>query len=69
MNQEILDKRIAVVGIGGVGGYLAGMLGRVRGHLTMAATQLTGVGIEEGRRLLKGAIRNVMERALPVKDS
>ena len=39
------------------------------GHLTMAATQLTGVGIEEGRRLLKGAIRNVMERALPVKDS
>ena len=23
MNQEILDKRIAVVGIGGVGGYLA----------------------------------------------
>ena len=29
MNQEILDKRIAVVGIGGVGGYLAGMLGRV----------------------------------------
>ena len=39
------------------------------GHLTMAATQLTGVGIEEGRRLLKGAIRNVMERALPAKDS
>ena len=37
MNQEILDKRIAVVGIGGVGGYLAGMLGRVCGHLTMAA--------------------------------
>ena len=32
MNQEILDKRIAVVGIGGVGGYLAGMLGRVCGH-------------------------------------
>ena len=39
------------------------------GHLTMAATQLTGVGIEEGRRILKGAIRNVMERALPAKDS
>lgn len=39
------------------------------GHLTMAATQLTGVGVEESRRLLKGAIRNVMERALPSRDS
>ena len=39
------------------------------GHLTMAATQLTGVGIEESRRLLKGAIRNVMDRALPARDS
>lgn len=36
MDQEILNKRIAVVGIGGVGGYLAGMLGRVCTHLTMA---------------------------------
>ena len=39
------------------------------GHLTMAATQLTGVGIEESRKLLKEAIRNVMDRALPARDS
>lgn len=36
MDQDILNKRIAVAGIGGVGGYLAGMLGRVCPHLTMA---------------------------------
>ena len=30
-------KRIAVAGVGGVGGYLAGMLGRVCPHLTLAA--------------------------------
>lgn len=29
VNQKILnDKRIAVIGIGGVGGYMAGMLGK-----------------------------------------
>ena len=39
------------------------------GHLTMAATQLSGVGIEEGRRLLKEAIKNAIERALPAKDA
>lgn len=31
------DKKIAVVGIGGVGGYLAGMLGRAYDDLTLAA--------------------------------
>lgn len=31
------DKRIAVVGVGGVGGYLAGMLGQVCSHLTLVA--------------------------------
>lgn len=35
--EKIREKRIAVVGIGGVGGYLAGMLGRVCPHLTVAA--------------------------------
>ena len=39
MNRENVwsDKRIAVAGVGGVGGYLAGMLGRVCPHLTLAA--------------------------------
>lgn len=37
MNEMLKNKKIAVVGIGGVGGYLAGMLGRVCSHLTLAA--------------------------------
>ena len=29
MNQEVTEnKKIAVIGIGGVGGYMAGMLGK-----------------------------------------
>lgn len=35
--QEEKEKKIAVVGIGGVGGYLAGMLGQVCPHLTLTA--------------------------------
>lgn len=38
MNQiSPADKKIAVVGIGGVGGYLAGMLTKQYPHLTLAA--------------------------------
>ena len=39
------------------------------GHLTMAATQLTGVNEEEARRLLREAIRNVLERTRPEEES
>ena len=36
MNQENLkDKRIAVVGAGGVGGYLGAMLARTYGHVKL----------------------------------
>ena len=35
--QRLQDKKIAVAGIGGVGGYLAGMLGRVWPDLTLLA--------------------------------
>ena len=35
--QRLQDKKIAVAGIGGVGGYLAGMLGRVWPDLTLIA--------------------------------
>ena len=35
--KSITEKKVAVVGIGGVGGYLAGMLGRACPHLTLAA--------------------------------
>ena len=34
---DLTEKKIAVVGAGGVGGFLAGMLGRVCPHLTLAA--------------------------------
>lgn len=38
MNQEATDnKKIAVIGIGGVGGYMAGMLGKHYPHVTFAA--------------------------------
>lgn len=38
MNQETLkNKKIAVIGIGGVGGYMAGMLGNHYPHVTLAA--------------------------------
>ena len=38
MNNTILEnKKIAIVGIGGVGGYLAGMLGKCYSHVTFAA--------------------------------
>ena len=35
--RKLTDKKIAVVGAGGVGGYMAGMLGRVCTHLSVAA--------------------------------
>lgn len=72
MNQEILDKRIAVVGIGGVGGYLAGMLGRVCGHLTMAARGSRRESILENGLVLhseyKGEIRVRPERVVTISE-
>ena len=35
--QKLTDKKIAVVGAGGVGGYMAGMLGRACTHMSVAA--------------------------------
>lgn len=72
MEQEILNKRIAVVGIGGVGGYLAGMLGRVCCHLTMAARGGRRESILANGLVLhsdyKGEIRVKPERAVPVSE-
>lgn len=45
--SELQDKRIAVIGAGGVGGYLAGMLGRVYPHVTLAARGERGKSIRE----------------------
>lgn len=36
------DKKIAVIGIGGVGGYVAGMLAKAYPHVTMVARGARG---------------------------
>ena len=35
IQENLKDKRIAVVGAGGVGGYLGAMLARTYGHVTL----------------------------------
>ncbi len=45
--KELQEKKIAVVGVGGVGGYLAGMLIRVYPHVTVAARGERGRSIKE----------------------
>ena len=37
MSSDGKEKKIAVVGLGGVGGYLAGMLGSACPHVTFVA--------------------------------
>ena len=72
MDQDILNKRIAVAGIGGVGGYLAGMLGRVCPHLTMAVRGDRRESILKNGLVLhseyKGEINVRPEYAAPVSE-
>lgn len=72
MDQDILNKRIAVAGIGGVGGYLAGMLGRVCPHLTMAVRGDRRESILKNGLVLhseyKGEINVRPEYAIPVSE-
>ena len=72
MGQDILNKRIAVAGIGGVGGYLAGMLGRVCPHLTMAVRGDRRESILKNGLVLhseyKGEINVRSEYAVPVSE-
>ncbi len=51
--KELKDTKIAVVGIGGVGGYLAGMLTRVFDQVTLCARGDRGAFIKENGLLLK----------------
>lgn len=46
------DKKIAVVGVGGVGGYLAGVLIRSYPHVTLAARSDRGRSIRENGLVL-----------------
>ena len=41
------EKRIAVIGIGGVGGYVAGMLAKAYPHVTMVARGARAESIRE----------------------
>ena len=72
MDQDILNKRIAVAGIGGVGGYLAGMLGRVCPHLTMEVRGDRRESILKNGLVLhseyKGEINVRPEYAVPVSE-
>lgn len=45
--QKLQDKKIAVVGVGGVGGYLAGMLVQAFPHVTLVARGKRGDAIRE----------------------
>lgn len=45
--EEVLEKKIAVVGVGGVGGYIAGMLGKTFPHLSVVARKKRGESIRE----------------------
>ena len=72
MNSKLAEKRIAVVGIGGVGGYLAGLLGRVCPHLTLGARGARGELLRENGLVLhsdyKGEIAVRPERVVPVEQ-
>lgn len=46
-NRDFSDKKIAVIGIGGVGGYLAGMLAKAYPHVTLVARGERRRSIEE----------------------
>lgn len=45
--NDMTDKRIAVIGLGGVGGYLAGMLIQAFPHVTLVARNERGRSIRE----------------------
>ena len=66
------DKKIAVIGIGGVGGYVAGMLAKAYPHVTMVARGARGESIRKNGLVLhsdyKGEIVAKPERVVPVRE-
>lgn len=52
MKIDVTEKKIAVVGIGGVGGYLAGMMARVLPHVTVVARGERGESIRQNGLVL-----------------
>ena len=73
LNQNNLNhKRIAVIGIGGVGGYMAGMLGKAYRHVTLAARGERLRSLREKGRVLHSDLHGEMtvfpERVVPVEE-
>lgn len=70
--NTLTDKRVAVVGVGGVGGYLAGMLGQVCPHLTLAARGGRKESLQRNGLILhsdyKGELTSVPEQVVETKD-
>ncbi len=70
--NTLTDKRVAVVGVGGVGGYLAGMLGHVCPHLTLAARGGRKESLQRNGLILhsdyKGELTAVPEQVVETKD-
>lgn len=70
--NTLTDKRVAVVGVGGVGGYLAGMLGQVCPHLTLAARGGRKESLQRNGLILhsdyKGELTAVSEQVVETKD-
>lgn len=70
MNTE--EKKIAVIGIGGVGGYIAGMLAKAYPHVTMVARGARAESIRENGLVLhsdyKGEIVAKPERVASVRE-
>ena len=54
------DKKIAVIGIGGVGGYVAGMLAKAYPHVTMVARGARGESIRENGLVLHSDYKGEM---------
>lgn len=59
-DTKVTDKKIAVVGIGGVGGYLAGMLGRICPHVTLAARGERKKSLEQNGLILHSEYKGEM---------
>ena len=70
MNTE--EKKIAVIGIGGVGGYIAGLLAKAYPHVTMVARGDRAESIRKKGLVLhsdyKGEIVAKPERVVPIQD-
>lgn len=71
-DDRLTEKKIAVVGIGGVGGYLAGMLGRVCFGLTLVARGARREALQKNGLVLHsdyhGEIRVTPKKVTPLEE-